>query len=280
MSDPQLAARIALLVLPLLALAWLALSLTHRDPDAPSPTYMVASTGGLIGAYAVSAYVGHVVWIAASLALGLRATLEAQRALALPTPTRALSAAAITWATFTHTNPSLALTGAAPLAALATLAATRRAPAALLSLAFPGLGAVCLTAFVLRTGFAGAAFLFALVEVNDSAGYVCGRVLGGPKLCPRLSPRKTWSGALAGLAATALAALAFQFCLPNLTHPLPTGAAAALAAQAGDLLASTVKRRAGLKDFGHLLPVHGGALDIWDGLLFTAPFAYAWSLST
>ena len=112
-----------------------------------------------------------------------------------------------------------------------------------------------------------------LVWATDIGAYFAGRSIGGPKLAPSISPSKTW----AGLGGGVLAALAFGFAL-HLVAGLPLRLAAAcgilaVAAQAGDLFESALKRRAGVKDSSNLLPGHGGVLDRLDGVVTAAPLA-------
>ena len=136
-----------------------------------------------------------------------------------------------------------------------------------------------------EAGRANVFFLMLLVWASDSAAYVAGRALGGPKLWPAVSPGKTWSGALGGLLGSMLVgALAAALVTPA-AAPLWTLFWAALVAgvlgmvsQAGDLLESGIKRRFGVKDSSHLIPGHGGLLDRLDGFLAAAPLAVAWSM--
>lgn len=108
---------------------------------------------------------------------------------------------------------------------------------------------------------------FAVVWATDTGAYFAGRAIGGPKLAPRISPNKTWAGLIGGvLAATVAGALiAAVFRLPALL--LVLGGAMAVLAQIGDLFESWMKREAGVKDSGDLLPGHGGVLDRLDGLV-------------
>ncbi len=113
----------------------------------------------------------------------------------------------------------------------------------------------------------------ALVWATDIGAYFAGRAIGGPKLAPRISPSKTW----AGLGGGVLAALLTGFLLHRFADlPIQLAAASgllAVAAQLGDLLESAMKRRAGVKDSGTLLPGHGGVMDRLDGVVAAAPLA-------
>lgn len=118
------------------------------------------------------------------------------------------------------------------------------------------------------TGRPAALWLLATVWASDSGAYAAGRVIGGPRLAPRLSPNKTWAGLAGGLAAAGLigaAAAAWAGVSP--VRLVATGIALGLAAQAGDLVESLAKRRFGVKDTGQLIPGHGGLLDRLDGML-------------
>lgn len=114
-----------------------------------------------------------------------------------------------------------------------------------------------------------------LVWATDIGAYFAGRSIGGPKLAPRVSPSKTW----AGLGGGVLAALILGFVLHRFAGlPIQLAAASgllAVAAQLGDLLESAMKRRAGVKDSGTLLPGHGGVMDRLDGVVAAAPLAAA-----
>ena len=113
----------------------------------------------------------------------------------------------------------------------------------------------------------------ALVWATDIGAYFAGRTIGGPKLAPRLSPNKTWAGLVGGvvLASAFGAVMHAAYGLP-LRMTLATPALAVLA-QLGDLYESGLKRRAGVKDSGNILPGHGGLMDRLDGLVPVAPAA-------
>ena len=125
--------------------------------------------------------------------------------------------------------------------------------------------------------------IFALLTTfaADSGAYFVGRLIGRHRMAPNLSPGKTWEGAAGGLAAALIAALLMPL-LPdeylNLQldwwQPALIGIAVGIAAPAGDLLESALKRRAGVKDAGRLFPGHGGMLDRLDSLLLTLPLTY------
>ncbi len=120
--------------------------------------------------------------------------------------------------------------------------------------------------------------LFALtaVIVADTGAYYSGSILGGPKIWPAVSPKKTWSGSLGGLFLTMAWCLCYGLILGQASAWAWLGAGAAInvAAQFGDFYESALKRAAGVKDSGSLLPGHGGILDRIDGLVLAAP-AYA-----
>jgi CDP-diglyceride synthetase len=112
-----------------------------------------------------------------------------------------------------------------------------------------------------------------LVWATDIGAFFAGRSIGGPKLAPRLSPNKTWAGLIGGVvAAGALGALLHVYAGLPWRMTLATPFLAVLA-QAGDLFESWLKRRAGVKDSGNILPGHGGVLDRLDGLVPVAPVA-------
>jgi len=116
-------------------------------------------------------------------------------------------------------------------------------------------------------GVAFALWTLLVVILTDTGAYFAGRAIGGPKLSPRLSPNKTWAGLVGGMIAAGIggAIVAVVFRLP--APLLWLGAPLAVAAQAGDLYESALKRAAGVKDSGRLLPGHGGVLDRIDGLV-------------
>ena len=137
----------------------------------------------------------------------------------------------------------------------------------------PYAGALALAPIVLRAddadGFLAVIFLFAIVWTTDISAYFAGRALGGPKLMPQVSPNKTWAGAVGGLIASVVVALALAkmagltalFALAMLAVVL------SVFAQGGDLFESFLKRRFHAKNSGHLIPGHGGLMDRLDGFV-------------
>jgi phosphatidate cytidylyltransferase len=120
-----------------------------------------------------------------------------------------------------------------------------------------------------------AVYPIAIVIATDVGAYFSGRTFGGPKIAPRISPSKTWSGLVGGMIAAAIVSAVFtewlvlddsyQIALMGIF--VAAGAVLAVFAQSGDFLESWMKRRAGVKDSGRLIPGHGGLLDRMDGLL-------------
>ena len=118
-------------------------------------------------------------------------------------------------------------------------------------------------------GFVSIIFLFAVVWTTDIAAYFAGRTLGGPKLWPAVSPKKTWSGAIGGTLGGIVAGIAVLKVAGLAIAPMLLLVALGLSviSEAGDLLESAIKRRFGAKDASHLIPGHGGLMDRLDGFL-------------
>jgi phosphatidate cytidylyltransferase len=126
-------------------------------------------------------------------------------------------------------------------------------------------------------GFVSLLYLLLVVWATDIGAYAVGRVIGGRKLVPRVSPKKTWAGLIGAIACAAAvgggAALALRARAPGVVTAVAAGLA--IVAQAGDVFESAVKRRYDVKDSSRLIPGHGGLLDRADGLMAAAPvFAF------
>jgi phosphatidate cytidylyltransferase len=121
-------------------------------------------------------------------------------------------------------------------------------------------------------GRAALIWIIALVVAADTGGYLVGRTVGGPKLAPRISPNKTWSGLGGAVLGAALAGLSVAFMLNHTNVWMLTliSAVLGLLEQGGDLVESAFKRHFGVKDTSQIIPGHGGVLDRVDGLLAVA----------
>lgn len=164
-------------------------------------------------------------------------------------------------ARFLH-RPSPVLSGAAPIA----------------------IGLACVSLVWLRDlpngGLAAVIWLLGAVWTTDIAAYFIGRRIGGPRLAPRISPKKTWSGLVGAMICAALWGSIWGL-MPGASDAwllAVLGAAVAVIAQAGDLSISSLKRHFGAKDASDLIPGHGGVLDRFDGFVVSAPVVaiFAW----
>ncbi len=149
----------------------------------------------------------------------------------------------------------------------------------LVYVAVPSVALVLLRQAAAPAGWGAILFIFVVVWATDIAAYFAGRGFGGPKLWLRVSPKKTWSGAIGGVAAALVAggATAALVGTGSFSAGVLLAAPLSIAAQAGDLLESAMKRRFGVKDSGTIIPGHGGVLDRVDGLFGAA--ALAWGLA-
>ena len=138
----------------------------------------------------------------------------------------------------------------------------------------------CLAILWLRADAMGLEMVLAVlfaVWATDIGAYALGRFIGGPKLAPKISPGKTWAGALGGLAGALAVGAISAYIVPQWTigPTLALAVVISVAAQLGDLWESWVKRRFGAKDSGSVIPGHGGVLDRVDGLMIAVPVAAA-----
>ena len=183
----------------------------------------------------------------------------------------------------------LLLPAGAALAAWAAGSDPRRAPGAptlrfgagVVYVGLAGIGLIWLRGDT-EAGRAAVLFVVLIVWASDIGAYLVGRLVGGPKLAPAISPNKTWSGALGGLAAAIAAGIAVAAAFDAEARLLRVAAIAALlgiASAAGDLLESAIKRHFHVKDSSGLIPGHGGLLDRVDGLLAAVPAACAMALA-
>jgi phosphatidate cytidylyltransferase len=119
-------------------------------------------------------------------------------------------------------------------------------------------------------GLAWVLWLVLVVIGSDVAGYFVGRALGGPKFWPAISPKKTWSGTVAGWAMAAVLGVAFMAPLGASAGLVALSVLVALAGQMGDIAESALKRRADVKDSSNLIPGHGGVFDRFDAMIAAA----------
>ncbi|HVO19793.1 MAG TPA: phosphatidate cytidylyltransferase [Anaeromyxobacter sp.] len=185
-----------------------------------------------------------------------------------------------------YTAPGLALALVLLLAAFLF----RRAPiesipprAATAALSWLYCGLLVSTAVGLRRiGLAWILLAFVVTWGNDTLAYFAGHALGRHRMMERISPRKTWEGFAGGAVGSVAGALMCRYFLPELRAVTAggmalLGAGAAVLGPLGDLCESLLKRAAGVKDSGRIIPGHGGLLDRIDALLFVAPWVYLWA---
>lgn len=128
-----------------------------------------------------------------------------------------------------------------------------------------------------QVGFLDSLWFLLMVWSVDTGGYVVGCNLKGPKLAPKISPNKTWSGLIGGVTLAVLVSIAFSYAFSGHEHVVfyaVLGGIVAVVAQIGDLVESYIKRSLGVKDSSNLIPGHGGMFDRVDGLIFAAPLVF------
>lgn len=154
----------------------------------------------------------------------------------------------------------------APALAIASQAKTYR------GLLAPFMAAIALAGYQMLflrdvAGFEWLIWLVALVVMTDIAGYFCGRLIGGPKFWPAISPKKTWAGFIGGWLCAGGIGLFFVLTQGAGWWLVPFSISVAFAAQMGDLAESALKRHVGAKDASDLIPGHGGLMDRFDGMV-------------
>jgi phosphatidate cytidylyltransferase len=146
---------------------------------------------------------------------------------------------------------------------------------------YAGLSGISLAALRDMYGIAAIVFIFAVVWGTDILAYFVGRALGGPKLAPRISPGKTWSGAIGGTLSGVIAGCLVVWLVGERLHVglVVFTIFLSIFSQIGDLFESFIKRRFGVKDSSHLIPGHGGVMDRVDGLVFACFLAFLGGLA-
>jgi phosphatidate cytidylyltransferase len=162
-------------------------------------------------------------------------------------------------------------------------AVPQRVATVVLAWLYCGLLIASIVGLRLRFGVGWVILAFVVTWANDTFAYFAGHAFGRHKLLERISPKKTWEGFAGGAVGSVVGALVTRAVLPDLGQALPVGAAVALGAGGavlgplGDLAESLIKRGAGVKDSGKIIPGHGGLLDRIDALLFVAPWVYVFA---
>jgi len=247
-----------------------------------------ASSLILIIAALATLQVGGVVFVLVWLAAALRIHWEWQRLIGGDQPRRrlAVGALALIAAAFLAGAGNLPLAVvvivlAAIVAGIGDTGGFRLWAAAGVVYAGALIISLCMLLISLPLGVRAIAWLFAVVWGTDVVAYFAGRLIGGPKFLPAISPSKTWSGTLTGVFGGALLGTLFLWLMAKTTgtpNPEPLvvlfvlGLATAMVAQAGDLFESWAKRQFGAKDSGGLIPGHGGLMDRLDGFIAAAVF--------
>ncbi|WP_328795256.1 phosphatidate cytidylyltransferase [Jannaschia marina] len=179
-----------------------------------------------------------------------------------------VGAAAIVLANLLPVGFGLPLLLMVPMAAVAVIRKRRR-----MIVGFSAaivLAGLSLTQHLTQFGLVWMLWLILVVVASDVAGYFAGRTLGGPKFWPRISPKKTWSGTIAGWLGAGLIGWIWVVWQDAGWETIGISIALAMMAQMGDIAESAVKRKCGVKDSSNLLPGHGGLFDRFDAMLGAA----------
>ena len=264
--------------------------LALAKPTGPAPSLgavrelgaRIASAAVLIPLTLGALWLGGLAWIVLIAAAGSLLFVEWMRL--CQQPLSRFARAAIVVIVVIACLPAAPVT--VPILLLLSLGLLVVWPAKLVA-AVPYVGVVAASLVWLRTdaaaGLENTLFLLLVVWASDTAAFAAGRVFRGPRIWPALSGAKTWSGALGGLLAVAVVGAALAALLDGAFLGSGRAIAAAvllgLAAQAGDLLESGIKRRFGVRHSGALIPGHGGLLDRVDSLMTSAPVACAMAVA-
>lgn len=214
---------------------------------------------GVWFAVLISAISGVMIWELARM-------LGADQGRSLGLGTLAGAALMVAWAV--PLGLALPLMLAVPMAGIALLRVHRRIFLTFsIAIVFAGLGLILhLTNF----GLIWMLWLVGVVAASDIAGYFAGRIIGGPKFWPAISPKKTWSGTVAGWFAAGFVGWLVMQKTGVGVELIGISVALAMMAQLGDIAESAVKRKVGVKDSSNLLPGHGGLFDRFDAMLGAA----------
>ena len=251
-------------------------TLLPQDPAKWADLKVRVASGAAIAAVGIAGIILGGIWfqmmavfVTAVMIWELWMMIEAER----PTPgmlLAAFAASVLSGMLAMEAGGPLWLFAAVPLAGLAMI---RRERLAFVLFAF-GIQIAGWELVILRgdEGFAPLLWLVLVVVVTDIAGYFAGRRFGGPKFWPQISPKKTWSGTIAGWFGAALVGLIFMLFTSVGPEIIPFSMALSFAGQMGDIAESALKRRQGVKDSSTLIPGHGGLFDRFDALLGASLF--------
>ncbi|WP_298432647.1 phosphatidate cytidylyltransferase [uncultured Jannaschia sp.] len=215
--------------------------------------------GGVWFAALISICVGLMLW---ELATMVRTGPKRARLMAL------VGGGALFASNFMPIGFALPLLMAVPMVAVAFIRAHRRIVVSFSAAIV--LAGLSLMEHLTNFGLAWMLWLIAVVVMSDVAGYFAGRMLGGPKFWPRVSPKKTWSGTIAGWIGAGFVGVVWMIWQDAGAETIGISVALAMMAQMGDIAESAVKRKMGVKDSSHLLPGHGGLFDRFDAMLGAA----------
>jgi phosphatidate cytidylyltransferase len=233
----------------------------------------LASTAVLMPVVLLALWYGGLAWQALVVAVMLGLAGEWSRLSGLQRGNIALFAAVFTgWLLAAFFGW---LAGLLALALFTLITAWRFGGLAAAGIPYIGIGGFSILWLRLQpeAGLHATLFLVAVIWATDIGAYLAGRLFGGPKLAPRISPGKTWSGSLGGLVIGGGLLAAAGHPGPGFASALLAALLLSLFAQAGDLLESWIKRKLGVKDSGRTIPGHGGLFDRLDGFLAAAPVA-------
>lgn len=238
---------------------------------------LVAGALGKFALLPVTLFLAYRGWVEL-----LRAIASRHGAIAHPALVTLLGALGTLGGLFGGPVPLMAGVAIATWAALALPMLLERRPPALHGLLATALGMVLITmpvgTFLLlgAESYGAFAFLYLLLMANDGLSEGLGRLFGKTPIWPDISPNKTWGGTIGGILSSLVLGYLMRFLVPEWSAgaAMAVAAGVSLFAGIGDLLASSIKREVGVKDFGQVLPGHGGVLDRFDSLLFATPVFY------